>query len=509
MKTMIKLPLILICLYSIPAYSVDVEGFSPDRRITYKTVGETELKLHVFTPSDYRLSDNRAAMVFFFGGGWNSGSPSQFYPQCSYLASRGMVCMTAEYRVKDRNNTSPREAVMDGKSAIRWVRLHASELGIDPERIAAGGGSAGGHVAAAAGTTRGFDEEDEELGVSSRPNALVLFNPVFDNGPNGYGHSRVKEYWKEISPLHNIGEDTPPTVVFLGTEDDLVPVKTAENYKALMESYGARCDLHLYPGQPHGFFNFNKPENYARTVSETDRFLVSLNYLERESDLLIWDDKPAEEWDVAYPVGNGRLGAMPFGDYPFEKILLNEETIWARSDDGDYEMPANSFEHLERLRELEAAGDYEGADVYFQRHLQNEKRPDSYQFLGWLHVDYLAAPLKETRRELDLKTGVTTSKYTLTDGTEITQKVLASAPDDLIVLRISSNKPIDLRVALDGGTVVDGDLVKTGAATGDNATKYEGRVRVLADGTTTQEAQDRRQPGYQGLHCCRYQLQPK
>ena len=489
MKTMIKLPLILICLYSIPAYSVDVEGFSPDRRITYKTAGETELKLHVFTPSDYRLSDNRAAMVFFFGGGWNSGSPSQFYPQCSYLASRGMVCMTAEYRVKDRNNTSPREAVMDGKSAIRWVRLHASELGIDPERIAAGGGSAGGHVAAAAGTTRGFDEEDEELGVSSRPNALVLFNPVFDNGPNGYGHSRVKEYWKEISPLHNIGEDTPPTVVFLGTEDDLVPVKTAENYKALMESYGVRCDLHLYPGQPHGFFNFNKPENYARTVSETDRFLVSLNYLERESDLLIWDDKPAEEWDVAYPVGNGRLGAMPFGDYPFEKILLNEETIWARSDDGDYEMPANSFEHLERLRELEAAGDYEGADVYFQRHLQNEKRPDSYQFLGWLHVDYLAAPLKETRRELDLKTGVTTSKHTLTDGTEITQKVLASAPDDLIVLRISSNKPIDLRVALDGGTVVDGDLVKTGAATGDNATKYEGRVRVIADGTTTQEAQ--------------------
>ncbi|MBD3854742.1 MAG: glycoside hydrolase N-terminal domain-containing protein, partial [Acidobacteria bacterium] len=336
---------------------------------------------------------------------------------------------------------------------------------------------------------RGFDEEDEELGVSSRPNALVLFNPVFDNGPNGYGHSRVKEYWKEISPLHNIGEDTPPTVVFLGTEDDLVPVKTAENYKALMESYGVRCDLHLYPGQPHGFFNFNKPENYARTVSETDRFLVSLNYLERESDLLIWDDKPAEEWDVAYPVGNGRLGAMPFGDYPFEKILLNEETIWARSDDGDYEMPANSFEHLERLRELEAAGDYEGADVYFQRHLQNEKRPDSYQFLGWLHVDYLAAPLKETRRELDLKTGVTTSKYTLTDGTEITQKVLASAPDDLIVLRISSNNPIDLRVALDGGTVVDGDLVKTGAATGNNATKYEGRVRVIADGTTTQEAQ--------------------
>jgi alpha-L-fucosidase 2 len=424
-------------------------------------------------------------MVFFFGGGWNSGSPSQFYPHCSYLASRGMVCMAAEYRVKDRNNTSPREAVMDGKSAVRWVRQHASELGIDPERIAAGGGSAGGHVAAAAGTIKGLEEENEELGVSSRPNALVLFNPVFDNGPNGYGHGRVEEYWKEISPLHNIDEHTPPTVVFLGTEDELVPVETAEKFKASMESHGVRSDLHLYPGQPHGFFNFKRKENYTRTVADMDRFLVSLNYLEGELSLLIWDDKPAEEWDVAYPVGNGRLGAMPFGDYPSETILLNEETIWARSD--GYEMPENSFEHLERLRVLEAAGDYEGADAYFQRHLQNEKRPDSYQLLGWLHVDYLAAPLQESRRELDLETGIATTHYTLADGTEITQKVLASAPDDVIMLRISANKPIDLRVALDGGSVVDGDLVKTGAATGENATKYEGRVRVVADGNTSEK----------------------
>ena len=199
-------------------------------------------------------------------------------------------------------------------------------------------------------------------------------------------------------------------------------------------------------------------------------------------DLVIWDDTAAEEWDVAYPVGNGRLGAMPFGQYPSEKILLNEETIWARSD--GYEMPADSFEHLERLRELEAAGDYEGADVYFQQHLQNEKRPDSYQLLGWLQVDYLAAPLKESRRELNLQTGIATSQYTLVDGTEITQKVLASAPDDVIVLRISANKPIDLRVALDDGTVIDGDLVKTGSARGENATKYEGRVRVVADGNS-------------------------
>jgi len=147
-------------------------------------------------------------------------------------------------------------------------------------------------------------------------------------------------------------------------------------------------------------------------------------------------------------------------------------------------MPENSFEHLEKIRELEAAGDYEGADIYFQDNLQSEKRPDGYQFLGWLNVEYRAAALKQTRRELDLETGIAMNRYTLEDGTVITQKVLASAPDDVIVVRISASKPIGLRIAMEGGTVENGDIVKTGAANGKNATKYEGRVRVVADGET-------------------------
>ena len=134
-----------------------------------------------------------------------------------------MVAICAEYRVSSRHKTSPRECVQDGKSAMRWVRSHSSELGIDPHRIAAGGGSAGGHVAAATATVKGFDEPGEDITVSARPDALVLFNPVYDNGPKGYGHDRVKDYWKEFSPLHNLDKTTPPTIVFLGTEDKLVP----------------------------------------------------------------------------------------------------------------------------------------------------------------------------------------------------------------------------------------------------------------------------------------------
>ena len=259
--------------------------FAPDESLVYKTVGKTTLRLHIFNPEGHKPSDKRPAIVFFFGGGWNGGSPSQFYPHCRYLASRGMVAMSAEYRVKSRNKTTPRECVQDGKSAVRWIRQHAEQLGIDRHRIAAGGGSAGGHVAAATGTTKGFDEAGEDLNISSRPNALVLFNPVYDNGPDGYGHSRVKAYWKTFSPMHNIRHDTPPTIVFLGTKDHLIPVSTAKEYKRLMEEKGRRCDLHLYKNQPHGFFNYTKKEYYTKTAIEMDRFLASLRFLQGESTL--------------------------------------------------------------------------------------------------------------------------------------------------------------------------------------------------------------------------------
>ena len=268
-----------------------VDSPAPDRTLTYKTVadgkgGTTELKLHFFNPPGLKQSDNRPAIVFFFGGGWNGGTPSQFYPHCSYLAARGMVAISAEYRVKSRHNTTPKECVTDGKSAVRWIRQHAAELGIDPARLAAGGGSAGGQVAAATGTVKGYEEDAENLSVSSRPDALVLFNPVFDNGPGGYGHDRVMEYWETFSPMHNLDAHTPPTIVFLGTKDELTPVTSAKRYKELMEAQGRRCDLHLYDGQSHGFFNFSNRENYIKTVLEMDRFLASLGFLKGEPTLL-------------------------------------------------------------------------------------------------------------------------------------------------------------------------------------------------------------------------------
>lgn len=249
---------------------------------TYKKIDGHELKLHIFNPEGHKATDKTPAIVFFFGGGWNGGSPKQFYPQSKALAAKGMVAISAEYRVKSKHKATPMNCVQDGLSAIRWVREHAKELGINPDKLAAGGGSAGGQVAAATGTTKGLDEKSEDLSVSSKPNALVLFNPVFDNGPGpgGWGHDRVKAYWEKFSPLHNIGKDSPPTIVFLGTGDHLIPTATAEKYRRAMEKAEARCDIHLYEGSTHGFFNEGKKGNkYQETLKASEKFLKSLRYL--------------------------------------------------------------------------------------------------------------------------------------------------------------------------------------------------------------------------------------
>ncbi len=252
----------------------------PDTTIVYKTIGDVELAMHIFFPPNHKVTNKTPAIVFFHGGGWNSGGPEHFYSQCEYLASRGMVTMSAQYRTQKANGTTPAECVKDGKSAMRWVRKNASKFGIDSEKILAGGGSAGGHIAAATATLKGFNEKGEDTSVSCHPKALVLFNPVAHNGLEGYGYDRVKDYYKEFSPYHNLSETTPPTLIMLGTKDKLFKPQLAKEYKSKMEVLGLRCDLILYENQDHAFFNKDRNEElHYQTMIDADKFLISLGYL--------------------------------------------------------------------------------------------------------------------------------------------------------------------------------------------------------------------------------------
>ena len=265
----------------------------PARKVVYKTVQGAKLHLHVFEPEGHEASASRPAIVFFFGGGWVGGSPGQFYPQCTYLASRGMVAFSAEYRVKDRHGVTPFECVTDGKSAIRWVRANAAKLGVDPARIAAGGGSAGGHVAACTGVIDGLEEKGEDASVSSRPNALVLFNPALvldfeEWKKRGVPDERLAQIRQRfggrdprgVSPCHHVKAGAPPTIVLHGEADTTVPFATAKLFADAAKKLGNRCELVGYKGQAHGFFNFGRGEAFWQTLREVDKFLVSLKYLE-------------------------------------------------------------------------------------------------------------------------------------------------------------------------------------------------------------------------------------
>ena len=262
---------------------------------TFKVVDDFELKLWIFEPRGHQPSDTTPAIVFFFGGGWTNGSPSQLTKQCEYLAARGMVAITADYRVASRNNVTMDKCVSDAKSAIRWVREHSSEYGIDPNRIVASGGSAGGHLAVSTALLPKFDEPNENLEISSKPNALVLFNPAlyFDPQDNGeasdvenrspnpvdrYGDNTAED----LSPYHHITKGAPPTIILSGSEDFLITEKTINMFGNKMKEVGSECTFVIYEGEPHGFFNWGMKNNgpYIATTKRVDEFLVSIGYLE-------------------------------------------------------------------------------------------------------------------------------------------------------------------------------------------------------------------------------------
>jgi len=284
---MLKFDKVLVAIVLVWGFVVSgaVHAAKPvGEAIVYKRVGDAQLTLYVNKPEGWKADDRWPAIVFFHGGGWVGGSPGQFTEHSKYLAGRGMVCVQVQYRLLDgKAKQPPIKCTEDAVDGFRWVRIHAAKLGIDSNRIASGGGSAGGHLAAYLGTIAARQSTDER--TSARPNAMVLFNPVYDNGPDGWGQQRLGKQYLDFSPMHNISKQTPPCIVFLGSEDKLIPVSTAEKFQQKMQEVGVKSELRVYQGQGHGFFNHGKDGNkwYEKTIAETDAFLTELGWLAKQS----------------------------------------------------------------------------------------------------------------------------------------------------------------------------------------------------------------------------------
>lgn len=274
-----------------------IEGTVRTTERVYKTTPQGKLNLHFFIPPEAKPSDKRPAIVFFFGGAWKHGSFTQFVPQAEYFASRGLVCACADYRISSVHQTTPDQCVEDAKSAMRWLRVHAVEFGIDPNRLVAAGGSAGGHLAAAAALVPGFDAAGHYSKVSCVPNALILFNPALNltDIEMGIADAAGKDIREAISPTFYLHKDAPPAILFFGSADKMLPM--GQEYLSKAHELGVRVELFTAADMPHGFFN-KTPWTQA-TARQADLFLKSLGYLTGEPTIKMAD--PAAELKAVAP----------------------------------------------------------------------------------------------------------------------------------------------------------------------------------------------------------------
>ena len=267
----------------------------PTEDRVYKKTPQGELKLHFFKPKGgLQIAVQRPCVVFFFGGGWKSGSYLQFVPQAEYLASRGIIAACADYRISSIHKTTPDKAVEDAKSAIRWVRGHADEIGVDPTKIIAAGGSAGGHLAACTALVTAYDAESDDKNISAKPNALVLFNPAMNIATlfreRAAEDNPVKmDVAEAITPNNFVTKDTPPAILFFGTADQLKI--GGDEFVQKARALGLRAEMWAAPEMPHGFFN--KAPWMQVTARQMDVFLTSLNYLGGEPTIRLPEGAPS------------------------------------------------------------------------------------------------------------------------------------------------------------------------------------------------------------------------
>jgi acetyl esterase len=258
--------------------------------VVYKVSDGIELRLYVFrpeaeqspSPSHGGAPEPAPAGVFFFSSLWDRGRVGQFAPHCLYYASRGMVTIAAEYRVASVHGTGPLEAIVDVRSVMRWIRANAEKLHIDPQKVVAFGGSGGAHAAVAAAMFDGFDEPEESELISPTPDALVLFSPVLDLSKKGVGSDFFDnpKIAKAVSPVANVRKGLPPTLVFHGTGDRVVPFRGSADFTRRMRRKKNVCQLIEFEGQGHSFFNFNVDMGiYEMTLNEVDRFLAEVGVL--------------------------------------------------------------------------------------------------------------------------------------------------------------------------------------------------------------------------------------
>lgn len=201
--------------------------------------------LDVWVP-DERSPDPLPMVVFFYGGGWESGERRDFGFVGRALAASGFIAILPDYR-RLPDHVFP-SFVEDGAAAVRWAIEHAAEFGGDPSRIAVSGHSAGAHLAA-------MIAYDRQYGVADRIAAAALLSGPFDFDPMAYRETRLAMgEWPDrqaVMPVNFARGDAPPTLLVTGTGDIIVRARNSQSMARALETAGAAVELKLYRGQIH------------------------------------------------------------------------------------------------------------------------------------------------------------------------------------------------------------------------------------------------------------------
>ncbi len=266
-------------LIKIPRVSYTLPGkdlMALSEKILYKKTRQEDMYFYLLRPEG-KASKALPAIVYFTGGGWVNGSVDSQIANAAWFRDHGIIGITADYRVKSRHGTGPVECIRDAKSAVRYVRAHAKELGIDPDKIIVAGGSAGGHIAAATAIDGG-DEPGEDLTISSKANVLVLHNPVLGEG---FGEAFFKEH-PEFSPILHITKGWPPTIISCGTADKTTPFAVAQKFTRLMTEAGNTCELIPVRDADHSCdWPVGNP-NFLPTLNRMTRFLEEQKFIPKQ-----------------------------------------------------------------------------------------------------------------------------------------------------------------------------------------------------------------------------------
>ncbi|HQW30479.1 MAG TPA: alpha/beta hydrolase [Verrucomicrobiales bacterium] len=260
------------------------------RKLVYKTPEEgAELSIYLFFPKDVKEGPGRPVLLFFNSGAWDRGNITQFAPHALYYVERGAVCGLVEYRNSSSHPGScPTQSLQDGRSAIRFIRLHAESLHIDRTRLVAVGAGAGANIAGGAAMRAPLSESGVDKNQPDfQPNAVVLLSAIIDVSKGSYGFDQFASASEArlASLTSHIDSGLPPMLLVHGTADRLISHEDVAEFAAKMERRKNPCEYVEFEGRDQHFFNLNvDPLSYEACLGVMDDFLDRHGILKKDEN---------------------------------------------------------------------------------------------------------------------------------------------------------------------------------------------------------------------------------